>query len=47
VPKTTESSSDNYFDSRGSKLGAVVSNQSEVVFFSLAFKEKKWQNVRN
>lgn len=31
--KTTEVSSDNYFDSRpeGSKLGAVVSNQSEVV----------------
>jgi pyridoxamine 5'-phosphate oxidase len=31
--KTTEISSDNYFDSRpeGSKLGAVVSNQSEVV----------------
>lgn len=31
--KTTESTSDNYFDSRpdGSKLGAIVSNQSEVV----------------
>lgn len=31
--KTTEVSSDNYFDSRpeGSKLGAIVSNQSEVV----------------
>lgn len=31
--KTTEITSDNYFDSRpeGSKLGAVVSNQSEVV----------------
>jgi len=31
--KTTEINSDNYFDSRpeGSKLGAIVSNQSEVV----------------
>ncbi|AOZ98050.1 pyridoxamine 5'-phosphate oxidase [Flavobacterium commune] len=31
--KTTENISDNYFDSRpeGSKLGAVVSNQSEVI----------------
>ncbi|MFA9187458.1 pyridoxamine 5'-phosphate oxidase [Flavobacterium sp. FBOR7N2.3] len=31
--KTTESISDNYFDSRpdGSKLGAIVSNQSEVI----------------
>lgn len=33
VEKTTEVVSDNYFDSRpdGSKLGAVVSNQSEVI----------------
>ncbi|EIA08825.1 pyridoxamine 5'-phosphate oxidase [Flavobacterium frigoris] len=31
--KTTENTSDNYFDSRpeGSKLGAIVSNQSEVI----------------
>ena len=33
VEKTTETISDNYFDSRpdGSKLGAIVSNQSEVI----------------
>ena len=42
--KTPENISDNYFDSRpdGSKLGAIVSNQSEVVpsrrFFRRAFK---------
>jgi pyridoxamine 5'-phosphate oxidase len=44
-PKTTESSSDNYFDSRpeGSKLGAVVSNQSEVVF--LAYLEENLQQL--
>jgi pyridoxamine 5'-phosphate oxidase len=43
--KTTESSSDNYFDSRpeGSKLGAVVSNQSEVV--SRAYLEENLQQL--
>jgi pyridoxamine 5'-phosphate oxidase len=44
--KTTEISSDNYFDSRpeGSKLGAVVSNQSEVVP-SRAYLEENLQQL--
>jgi pyridoxine/pyridoxamine 5'-phosphate oxidase len=40
--------SDNYFDSRpeGSKLGAVVSNQSEVVP-SLCISGRKFKKVRS
>lgn len=44
--KTTEISSDNYFDSRpeGSKLGAIVSSQSEVVP-SRAYLEENLQQL--
>jgi pyridoxamine 5'-phosphate oxidase len=40
--KLLKVSSDNYFDSRpeGSKLGAVVSNQSEVVLLACLFRGK-------
>src|SRR6218665_45222 len=40
--KTTAVSSDNYFESRpqGSKLGAIVSNQSEVIESRAALEEK-------
>ena len=44
--KTSESISNNYFDSRpdGSKLGAIVSNQSEVIP-SREFLDSKLQNL--
>ncbi|WP_413998268.1 pyridoxamine 5'-phosphate oxidase [Flavobacterium sp. W1B] len=46
--KTTEIISDNYFDSRpeGSKLGAIVSNQSEVVP-SRSFLEENLKKLEN
>ena len=46
--KTSESISDNYFDSRpdGSKLGAVVSNQSEVIP-SRSFLEENLKELEN
>jgi pyridoxamine 5'-phosphate oxidase len=46
--KTSENISDNYFESRpdGSKLGAVVSNQSEVIP-SRSFLEENLKNLEN
>ena len=46
--KTSENISDNYFDSRpdGSKLGAVVSNQSEVIP-SRSFLEENLKELEN
>jgi pyridoxamine 5'-phosphate oxidase len=46
--KTSESTSNNYFESRpdGSKLGAIVSNQSEVVP-SRAFLEENLKQLEN
>ena len=42
VEKTSDSVSDNYFDSRpdGSKLGAIASNQSEIIVSRIVLEEK-------